>query len=1163
MKPADITMKSLTITKDKSTDQMIEFLKRAQSIAKIGSWDWNIIDNTEHWSDEQFRIFGYEPLGVKPTHQLFIDSIHKDDKVRVLKAIDDILADDISFDLELRIHCNKGQLKWIHSQGSVYRDDNGEPIRMVGTIQDITNRKFTSRLSNNLSEQKLLLSDTILKNIGHFIFAANTKGDIFYVSNSISEKLGFTQEEILSNNLFINTDRTSREILEKRTYIKDVLNGKVLITKPYETWITDKNDQEHCILWRDTIAPGKALISIGADITERKEAEKIINDSEQLKNGILSSLSTHIGVLDSDGVVFATNEAWDRYSETIKQKKTTRPKKGENYMLKIKASMDTDKFSAPIYNGIITVMERKEKYFYADYQSSEGKGEKWFTLRVTPFGNGKGVVITHTSITDRITANTALKASEQKFRQLTESIQEAFWLTDWETKEAIYVNPAYETIYGHSHPNVLNDMNWAAYIHVEDKKWVAEEYRTKAESGNYDVEFRIIDPSGETRWIHERAFPIKENDKVLRMAGYSSDITDRRNAQNELTKSEEQYRLLFERNLAGVYRATIDNVIIECNDSFAKIIGFKSREEVLEKNIGLLYEHVDAHDFYKKLAINGGNLTGFESQLLLNDGRTIRVLENASIVKENGKEAFMEGTIIDITKLKDAEVQIEAWARIPEENPNPVLRIDSSNQVIFVNQAGSKLIKHITLDSDKLIPFYSDTVKKAISLNKIVEIEKKIGDNFYSFSIRPVKEHNYVNIYGRDITQRTRIDLIREVTFTISRKASSKIRSINSLSRIIHNELAKVIPAKSLYLALYDKKTNGITFPYYKDENIEECNAKTYIDREFGQGLTEQVLISKKPMLIKGQDILNSIEGRIQDYDEIPKSWIGVPLIQDEEVFGVLALQSYDDERAYTEESVEFLGFVARQLAGLIERVNSTALILKQQKDLNSEKEKLKDQRDLALQYQSMLLSSQLNPHFIFNSLNSIQYFILDKDPVPALNFLSDFSSLMRSVLNNSAQKYITLTAEITFLEMYLNLELTRYSDKFRYEIIISEDVNTDEILIPPMLLQPFIENTVIHGVGNLVKDGLITIALDMKNEKVECVITDNGVGREEAARLKVMRKGDPSKSWSTDINSSRLEILNELECNQYSAKVKDQTNQEGKSIGTQVIVTIPISQDE
>jgi len=146
---------------------------------------------------------------------------------------------------------------------------------------------------------------------------------------------------------------------------------------------------------------------------------------------------------------------------------------------------------------------------------------------------------------------------------------------------------------------------------------------------------------------------------------------------------------------------------------------------------------------------------------------------------------------------------------------------------------------------------------------------------------------------------------------------------------------------------------------------------------------------------------------------------------------------------------------------------------------------------------------------------------------------------------------------------MYLNLELTRYSDKFRYEIIISEDVNTDEILIPPMLLQPFIENTVIHGVGNLVKDGLITIALDMKNEKVECVITDNGVGREEAARLKVMRKGDPSKSWSTDINSSRLEILNELEGNQYSAKLKDRTNQEGKSIGTQVIVTIPISQDE
>ncbi len=98
---------------------------------------------------------------------------------------------------------------------------------------------------------------------------------------------------------------------------------------------------------------------------------------------------------------------------------------------------------------------------------------------------------------------------------------------------------------------------------------------------------------------------------------------------------------------------------------------------------------------------------------------------------------------------------------------------------------------------------------------------------------------------------------------------------------------------------------------------------------------------------------------------------------------------------------------------------------------------------------------------------------------------------------------------------------------------------------------------------GNHVKAGLITIEFSMRKGKVECIITDNGVGREEAARLKVMRVGDSSKSWSTDINSSRLEILNRLEGNQYSAKVNDRTNQEGKSIGTQVIVTIPSSQDE
>jgi PAS domain S-box-containing protein len=1021
-------------------------------------------------------------------------------------------------------------------------------------MRDLTNRK--------LSEKKLLLSDTILRNIGNFILAEN--GDIFYASSSISEKLGFTQEEILENSWFLNTTKKPTEIRKKRTYIKNTLKGRALIVEPYEIWITDKKGQERCILWHDTIAPGKVLISIGTDITERIEAKKIIEESEQLKNGILSSLSTHIGVLDSKGVLIATNEAWNKFSDTLKTRKVKRPKKGDNYLLKVKEDESFDKLSVPICSGIVSVMKRKEKYFYKDYRSNEGEGNVWYTLRVTPFGNEKGVVVTHTNITDSVLANIALKESEKKFRQLTESIQEAFWLTDWKTKETVYVSPAYNTIYGCSNPGTLHDENLAAHIHPDDKIWILEEYRNKAESGNYDVEFRIIHPNGKIRWIHERAFPIKEGDKILKMAGYSSDITDRRNTQDKLAKSEEEYRLLFERNLSGVYRSTIDNVFIECNDSFARILGFDSREEVIDKNARLLYENLETYNFSEELDSNGGNLIGFESKLRLNDGRIIWVLENASLINgDKSSDLFVEGTIIDITKLKEAELQIEALAKFPDENPNPVLRIDSKNRIIFVNQAGAAMADHITLNSNILIPFYRKTVEEARSVNRVVEIEQKVRDRFYAFSIVPVKEHDYVNIYGKDITERTRIDLIREITFVISRKATSKVLSINSLSRIIHHELSKVLPAKNLYLALYDKKKDQISFPYFKDEKVLSRRSKTYRNRPFGQGITEKVIKSKMPLLIKKKGIIAAAKGRDEEYGTIPESWVGVPLTQAGEVFGVLAVQSYVSSDVYTQESVEFLDFVAGQIGSLIQRVNSTALILKQQKDLNSEKEKLKNQRDLALQYQSMLLSSQLNPHFIFNSLNSIQYFILDKDPMPALNFLTNFSSLMRLVLTNSIQKYITLTDEIVFLEMYLNLELTRYSDKFRYEIIISENVDTDELMIPPMLLQPFIENTVIHGVGNLVKGGVIIIKFKKKGSKIECLITDNGVGRKEAALLKVVRQGISSKSLSTDINSSRIEILNRLECDQYSAKITDRKSRDGMPVGTQVVVTFPISQDD
>ena len=177
-----------------------------------------------------------------------------------------------------------------------------------------------------------------------------------------------------------------------------------------------------------------------------------------------------------------------------------------------------------------------------------------------------------------------------------------------------------------------------------------------------------------------------------------------------------------------------------------------------------------------------------------------------------------------------------------------------------------------------------------------------------------------------------------------------------------------------------------------------------------------------------------------------------------------------------------------------------------------------------------MLLSSQLSPHFIFNSLNSVQYFILDENIEPALDYISEFSHLMRNVLQNSLEDYISISDEIDFLVMYMNLELKRFKNKFTYSIDICDEVDSDDLLIPPMLLQPYIENSIIHGLGLAKEGGVIKISFRSDNEKIICEIEDNGIGREKAEERKKLRSSVKiHKSYAMGLTKSRIEVLNEI----------------------------------
>jgi tetratricopeptide (TPR) repeat protein len=202
-------------------------------------------------------------------------------------------------------------------------------------------------------------------------------------------------------------------------------------------------------------------------------------------------------------------------------------------------------------------------------------------------------------------------------------------------------------------------------------------------------------------------------------------------------------------------------------------------------------------------------------------------------------------------------------------------------------------------------------------------------------------------------------------------------------------------------------------------------------------------------------------------------------------------------------------------------------------------------------------LRAQMNPHFIFNSLNSINSFVMDQQHELASEFLIKFSKLIRLILDNSRSETISIEKELETLKLYVLLESARFENKFKCVYHIAEDVNTSSVMIPPMLLQPFVENAIWHGLMQKEGEGTITIEIAMKNEEFLIIsIEDDGIGREKAAELK--SKSATHKSHGLKVTSQRIEMMNKLNSSGAQVHIVDLKDAQGYARGTRVELIIP-----
>jgi LytS/YehU family sensor histidine kinase len=285
-----------------------------------------------------------------------------------------------------------------------------------------------------------------------------------------------------------------------------------------------------------------------------------------------------------------------------------------------------------------------------------------------------------------------------------------------------------------------------------------------------------------------------------------------------------------------------------------------------------------------------------------------------------------------------------------------------------------------------------------------------------------------------------------------------------------------------------------------------------------------------------------------------------------------ITLLSKEKEIQQQQKQLLFLGLTGLALISIVVFRN---ILLKRRYEINKRKHAENELQLQKLEYETskaelqkqatelemQALRAQMNPHFIFNSLNSINRFILQNNKDQAAEYLTKFSKLVRMILQNSQASLITLESELGSLELYLDLEALRFDNHFTYKVKLSSDIETEMLKVPPLIIQPYVENAIWHGLMHKDEKGHLEVAINMAYNFLFIKITDDGIGRNQAAAHN-SKYDTKHKSVGLKITAERITKVQGLTVNESPVTIKDLIYADGSAAGTEVIIKIPVVYD-
>lgn len=277
--------------------------------------------------------------------------------------------------------------------------------------------------------------------------------------------------------------------------------------------------------------------------------------------------------------------------------------------------------------------------------------------------------------------------------------------------------------------------------------------------------------------------------------------------------------------------------------------------------------------------------------------------------------------------------------------------------------------------------------------------------------------------------------------------------------------------------------------------------------------------------------------------------YLAVPILHDDMAVGVIHC-THHPYRSFTKEHADTLIEVARICSHKIVAAIAVGELEARERNLLAVQKEIAELKLTALQ-------AQMNPHFIFNSLNSINWYILKNKPAEASLYLTKFSKLVRQILDNSRKLTIPLDKELDVMKLYLELESMRFENTFDYEIQTGDEIDLEEVLVPPLILQPFVENAIWHGFMHKEEKGRLLIQIYQENGHLKCIVQDDGIGRRASMKMKD-KEAHTYESKGIKLTTERIKLAHQTYLNEDAIRVIDLVGADGDAAGTRVEVLLP-----